>query len=140
MNGFRLVLQDSTHSETIDGVTSFVGEDSSGSFGILAGHARLMTALVIGLARFQVSTGNWRYIALPGGILYFHNNLLTLSTRHYLVDDDYNRISLALQEQLLVEEEQLHAMKQSLQRMEEEVLKRLWELGSKKGSLNHAPV
>jgi len=128
---FTLRLQDATRAEVIAGVTSFVGEDASGSFGILAGHARTLGVLIIGLARFRVGRGAWRYLALPGAVLYFHDNVLTLSTRRYLLDNDYMRISQALQEQLLVEEEKLHATRQSLQQMEEAVLKRLWELGRK---------
>ena len=62
-------------------------------------------------------------------MLYFNNNVLTVSTRHYLLDDDYMRISDALQKELLAEEEKLHAIKESLHHMEEEVLKRLWEMG-----------
>jgi len=129
MKTFLLQLQDATRSETVAGVTSFVGEDASGSFGILAGHARMMTLLVIGLARFRIGAGDWKYLALPGAALYFHADVLTLSTRHYLLDDDYLRISQALQQQLLDEEQLLHATKQSLHRMEEEVLRRLWEMG-----------
>ena len=98
--------------EEITGVSSFVGEDSTGSFGILAGHARMMTSLIIGLARFRVGEDNWKYLALPGAVLYFHDNVLTLSTRRYLVDDDYMRISQALEQQLVAEEEQLHTMKE----------------------------
>jgi F-type H+-transporting ATPase subunit epsilon len=45
-----------------------------------------------------------------------------------LLDDDYEKISTALQEQLLAEEEILKSMKDSLHSMEEEVLKRMWEL------------
>ncbi len=121
-------LQDATHSEKITGVTSFVGVDASGSFGILAGHARLMTLLVIGLARFRIGEGAWQYLALAGAVLYFHDSELTLSTRRYLLDDDYMHISKALQQQLLAEEEELYAMKESLHHMEEEVLKRLWQM------------
>jgi F-type H+-transporting ATPase subunit epsilon len=131
MNTFTLKLQDATRSKEIAGVTSFVGEDSSGSFGILAGHTRMMTSLLIGLARFRVDEEAWQYLALPGAVLYFNDNVLTISTRHFLVDDDYMRISHALQEELLTEEEQLHTMKQSLHRMEEEILNRLWEMGRK---------
>jgi F-type H+-transporting ATPase subunit epsilon len=131
VKAFTLWLQDATRSEEIAGVTSFVGNDASGSFGILAGHARMMTSLVIGLARFRIGEGAWQYLALPGAVLYFHGEVLTLSTRHYLLDDDYMRISQALQRQLLAEEEKLHAMKESLHHMEEEVLKRLWEMGRK---------
>lgn len=131
MKAFTLRLQDATRSEEIAGVTSFVGEDASGSFGILARHARMITTLVIGLARFRLGEDAWRYLALPGAVLYFHDNVLILSTRRYLLDDDYMRISQALQEQLLVEEEKLHTIKDSLHHMEEEVLKRLWEMGRK---------
>jgi len=129
MMSFTLRLQDATHAQDITGVTSFVGEDSSGSFGIMAGHARLMTSLILGLARFRTGAGAWQYLALPRALLYFKDNVLTLSTRRYLQDDDYMRISAALQRQLLAEEEKLHTMKESLHRMEEEVLKRLWEMG-----------
>ena len=131
MKSFSLRLQDATRSEEIAGVTSFIGEDASGSFGILAGHSRMLTALLIGLARFRVGEGAWQYLAVPGAVLYFQNNVLTLSTRRYLLDADYMRISLALQQQLLGEEEQLHTMKTSLHRMEEAMLKRLWEMGRK---------
>jgi F-type H+-transporting ATPase subunit epsilon len=126
---FTLRLQDATRAEEIAGVTSFVGEDDSGSFGILAGHTRMLTALIIGLARFRVGTAAWRYLAVPGAVLYFQDNVLTLSTRRYLLDDDYMRISESLQQQLLTEEEQFHTMKASLHRMEEAMLQRLWEMG-----------
>jgi F-type H+-transporting ATPase subunit epsilon len=129
MKTFTLLLQDATQSEEITGVTSFVGEDASGSFGILAGHGRMMTSLIIGLARFRIGEQSWRYLALPGAVLYFQNNELTISTRRYLLDDDHTRISQALQEQLLAEEDALRAMKHSLHQMEEEALKRLWEIG-----------
>jgi F-type H+-transporting ATPase subunit epsilon len=131
VRSFTLRLQDASRTEKISGVTSFVGEDGSGSFGILAGHARTMTSLVIGLARFRIGDGAWRYLAVPRALLYFNGDTLTLSTRRYLQDDDYSRISDALQRQLLAEEEELHTLKQSLHRMEEEVLRRLWELGRK---------
>ncbi len=131
MNTFTLLLQDTRRSERIEEVSSFVGEDDSGSFGICANHARMMTALVTGLARFRAAAGDWQYLAMPGAVLYFRDNVLTLSTRHYLRDDDYTRISTALQEQLLAEEEQLRSTRESLRRMEESLLRRLWEIGRK---------
>ena len=85
--------------------------------------------LTTGLARFRKGEDAWNYLAVPGAVLYFHNDILTLSTRRYLLDDDYTRISTALQQQLLAEEDKLRSMKESLHHMEEEVLKRLWEMG-----------
>ena len=80
MKTFELILQDATQTDKIEGVSSFVGEDVSGSFGILAGHARMMTSLIIGLARFRQGDRSWQYLALPGGLLYFAENILTVST------------------------------------------------------------
>lgn len=129
MSTFTLRLQDATRSQDIQGVSSFVGEDASGGFGILAGHARTMTSLAIGLARFRVGENDWTYLAVPGAILYFNNNVLTLNTRRYFIDDNYMRISQTLEQELLAEEQELYSMKKSLHRMEQEVLKRLWEMG-----------
>jgi F-type H+-transporting ATPase subunit epsilon len=129
VTAFTLTLLDATHSQRIDGVTSFVGEDASGSFGILPGHARMMTVLVFGLARFRTAADDWHYLALPGALLYFSDNALSLGTRRFLLDDDYGRISAALHEQLLAEERALHEIRNSLQRMEEQLLKRLWRMG-----------
>lgn len=128
MNTFVLNLQDATRYERIEGVSSFVGEDASGSFGILAQHGRFMTSLVFGLARFRVGKDAWQFLAVPGAVLYFVDNELYLCTRRYLRDENYERISAALEAQLLAEEEQLHGIKESLRRMEEEMLRRLWEM------------
>jgi F-type H+-transporting ATPase subunit epsilon len=128
MNTFALNLHAATGGERFPKVHSFVGEDASGSFGIQAGHARFMTSLVFGLARFTGPDGNWRFLAMPGGLLYFKGNELTISTRRYLLDTDYTRISTALSEQLLAEEDTLHGIKESLRRMEEEMFRRLWEM------------
>jgi F-type H+-transporting ATPase subunit epsilon len=129
VNSFSLRLNDSTRVESISDVELFVGEDRTGSFGILAGHARFMTSLSFGLARLRIRHRGWRYLALPGALLYFRNNELTLCTRHYLIDEDFTRISAGLTEQLRAEEDQLMAVKLSLRRMEEETLRRLWRLG-----------
>ena len=66
MNGFMLHLQSATQYERIDDATSFVGQDASGSFGLLAGHARFMTVLGFGLTRFRVAEQDWEFLALPG--------------------------------------------------------------------------
>ena len=126
---FTLCLLDTVHATERDDVVSFVGEDASGSFGLLADHERFATCLVFGLSRFRTEDGAWLYIAMPGGVLYFANNRLTISGRHYIVDRDYERISDVLHTQLLAEETQLQSLKKSLHSMESELFKRLWEAG-----------
>ncbi|SEG07252.1 F0F1 ATP synthase subunit epsilon [Marinobacterium lutimaris] len=129
VNSYRLELLSATEKREIPGLISFVGEDASGSFGIQAGHTRLMTPLVFGLARFRCTDDDWQYLAMPGAMLYFADNRLRICTRHFLLDRDYQRISTLLREQLLAEEEQLITVKRSLHRMEQQLLRRLWELG-----------
>jgi F-type H+-transporting ATPase subunit epsilon len=128
---FTLTLFDATRSMSMEGVCSFVGEDATGNFGIMGGHARFITLLVTGLAKFRVGRENWQYLALPGGVLYFCNDILTISTRRFLLDDDYSHIRELMQQQLLKEDKSLSSLKKSLHRMEKELLRQLWELQRK---------
>ena len=128
MNSFVLHLQSATQYERIENVESFVGQDSSGSFGILAGHARSMTSLVFGLARFRTGDQVWRYLALPGALLYLIDNQLYINTRRYHYDSDYKRISSVLRDEMLAEEEKLQGVKESLQQLEQAMLKRMWSM------------
>lgn len=128
MNTFTLNLHSARQSECIEDVESFVGEDASGSFGLRARHERFMTVLVFGLARYRCRNQPWQYLALPGALVYFVDNRLFINTRRYIRDTDYNRISLALTEQLLKEEEVLGGLKQNLRRLEEAMLKHLLDI------------
>ena len=128
MNSFTMHLESTTQYEQVEHVSSFVAEDESGRFGLLAGHERMMTLLTFGLARFRVFDQDWEYLALPGALAYFVDGQLHLSTRHYLRGKDYEGISAALQQDLLAEEDNLQVIKQSMRRLEEEMFKRLWEL------------
>jgi len=129
MNSFTLILQDTVRTKVVKDVTRFVGEDVSGSFGILANHQRIMTSLVVGMARFCIANDSWKYLVLPGGLLYFYDNNLFLSTRRFFLDDDYEKINALLHQQLMAEEDKLRSMKKSLYRLEEEAFKRLWKVG-----------
>jgi len=128
MRVFTLHLQSATQYERFDDAVSFVGEDASGSFGLLARHARFMTELSFGLARFRTGHGSWEYLALPGGLVYFTGNELYLSTRRYLRGQEYERLQAVLEMQFAAEEGELRVMKHSLQHLEREMLKRLVEL------------
>jgi F-type H+-transporting ATPase subunit epsilon len=128
VTGFTLLLQSAGQHERIEGVTSFVGEDDTGSFGILPGHARMIAVLTYGLARFRAGPEPWVYVALPGGVLYFVRNELRISTRRYFKDSDYRRISGGLLDRLLGEEEEIRATRESVYRLEQEMFRRLREM------------
>lgn len=125
---FTLHLQSAALYECIEGVSSFVGQDASGSFGILPGRARFITVLDYGLARFRLPEGNWHYLACPGAVLSFADDQLFLNTRRYLRDDHYERVSELLTGQLTEEEAELKSVKDNLQRLEQELFRRLHQL------------
>lgn len=136
MNSFVMNLFDAANHQTIENVSSFVGMDATGSFGIQANHGRFMTTMAFGLARFRGHGDEWQYLALPGGVLYFNNNVLTLSTRHFLIDNDLERISALLDRQLIAEEENLRTTRLSLYRMEQAIIKQMVSLQRKPGWLS----
>jgi F-type H+-transporting ATPase subunit epsilon len=135
MNTFVMNLFDATQEQRIHEVSSFVGEDATGYFGLQAYHARFMTILIFGLAKFKTASAEWQYLALPGAVLYFNRNELNISTRHFLIDSDLERISQSLREQLVTEELALQSTRDSLKRMEQAMLQRLWKLNRKPGWL-----
>ena len=87
-----------------------------------------MTVLDYGLARFRLAEGGWQYLACPGAVLSFADNQLFLNTRRYLRDDDYERVASLLTGQLAAEELALKAVKDNLQRLEQELFRRLHQL------------
>jgi len=129
MSSFTIQLLAADRSENIDGVTSFVGEDGSGGFGLLPGHERFMTVLGFGLARVRHTDGAWEYLGIPGGLLYFIDNECHISTRRYLRDRDVTRVAQALTRELLAEEQALSETRRKLHRLEAEMLKQLAQLG-----------
>ena len=126
VSGFVLHLHSATQSERFEGVVSFVGEEASGAFGILPGHERMVASLVFGLARFRVADEPWQYLALPGAVLHFADNELFVAARRFLRDQDYQRIGTALRQDLAAEETKLAEMRDSVRKLEAEMLRRLW--------------
>lgn len=49
-------------------VASLRGEDASGDFGILPGHADFVTVIDAGVLRWRGLSGPWRYCAVRGGV------------------------------------------------------------------------
>ncbi len=128
MNTFTVTLESALQCEQLDGVSGFVGEDASGSFGLMAGHTRFVTTLVFGLARLHYLDGRVDYLAFPGAVAYFAENQLTLTSRRYLRGEDYLQISDQLREELVQEERALAEIKHSLVEMERSMLLRLWRM------------
>ncbi|HUL41573.1 MAG TPA: hypothetical protein VLV32_06690 [Burkholderiales bacterium] len=128
MTAFVLTLHSATQRERIAGVSRFVGEDASGQFCLLAHHARMVTVLICGVARYCLSDGAWRYIALPGAALHFAGNELHIATRRYVQGPDFKAISCALSDQLMDEEKHLRSFRDNLTQLEQQILRKLWQM------------
>jgi F-type H+-transporting ATPase subunit epsilon len=128
MNTFRVQLLATDRGQSIDGVASFVGEDASGSFGLMAHHVRFMTALTFGLARLRPADGGWQYLGLPGGLLYFVDHELLISTRRYVLGSDAAAIAGTLAQEILTEEQALAQTRRKLRRLEAQMLERMAQL------------
>ena len=128
MNSFPLHLRSALQTETIEDIASFKGADASGSFGLKAGHERMMSILVFGLVRYRTIDNSQHYVALTGGLLYFCDGELYITTRRYIRGDDYRTVADAIQGVLATEEETMRDLKGSISRLEREMTRRLWRL------------
>ncbi|TFE70082.1 hypothetical protein A7Q09_04700 [Methylacidiphilum sp. Yel] len=129
MQTFELVMIDSTKELRCKNVTLFHGSDRSGQFGIMARHQTFMTSLLLGLCWFfTIDDPLPTYVALSGGILHFSRNILSIVTPHFFVDKDMQKISINLERELKIEEQQRKEMRERAKNLEKEMLKRMWEM------------
>ena len=134
MNTFTLHLRDPGNYLFEERVLSFVARDAQGSFGLLANHERMMTFLGYGLAHYRLEQGQEFHIILPGGLLYFHDNTLHLSTRRFYHHPHMDRILGEMEARLQAEEAGLVALKHNLKHLEQEMLRRMRRLNMDPGA------
>ncbi len=134
MKSFVLTLLDTRGFERFDNVTHFIGADAEGSFGILAGHIHTVLLLRYGLARFCDHAGVWRYLTLPGGVLRFAENRLTVTTVRYFLGDDRELICQQLADEMARADSEVHTARATLSEIERSLVRRLAELSGHGGS------
>jgi F-type H+-transporting ATPase subunit epsilon len=76
-----------------DDVRSLRAEDESGAFGVLPGHADLLTVLPPSVVRWTRDDGTTRYCALSGGLLTVSaGNRVAIACRRGTVGDDLAKL------------------------------------------------
>jgi F-type H+-transporting ATPase subunit epsilon len=125
MSSFRVTLLDSYGSDRFDRVTQFIGADASGAFGILGGHEPMVAALRYGLARFQDDAGTWRYVAMPGGILRFRKNELSIAAVRYFLGDEPGALVERLAAEMAQDDSELSTARQTLAKIDRSLVQRL---------------
>jgi len=128
MSAFVLHILSPESEQRVDGIEAFVGEDASGQFALRARHERFLSVLEPGLVRLRRVDGGTEYLAQAGAVVHFTGNELTLSCRDYLRGEDADAVSQALEQRMSGEEQALQAAHQQLERLEHEMLRRLWRM------------
>lgn len=127
---YEIVINGATQTYQQSGVTSFVGHDLTGSFGILASREPLLTCLRPGMARFCAGD-QWHYIAQPGAVLIFANNQLRLSTSQFVVSDEPGSLVPFITKEWLAAETDAGHTKRSVAQVEQALARKLWDLTRK---------
>lgn len=140
MSSFTLQLASATQQRRLEGVSSFIARDASGRFGLMAGHAPMSTVLSYGLARLRLTNSTpsplsppntddgWLYLALPGGVLRFADNMLSIATRTYVVGTEVDAVSQTLERELQRDVAQQKELRRTLLQLEQTLMKSLWQL------------
>jgi F-type H+-transporting ATPase subunit epsilon len=128
MRTFPLTLLDGRGVQRFDTLVAFMAADASGSFGVLAGHAAMVAVLRFGLARFVDDARTTRYLALPGGVLRFADNRLTLVTVRYFLGEDRSTIVEQLATAMARRDSDIRAARATLNEIEHSLLRGLIRL------------
>jgi F-type H+-transporting ATPase subunit epsilon len=76
-----------------DDVVHLRGEDETGAFGILPGHADFLTALALSVVSWRKAEGAEHYLAVHEGTLEVRGgNSITIATREAVAGDDLHRL------------------------------------------------
>ena len=85
----RLLITSPTAVVIDQDVVAVRAEDESGSFGILTGHADLLTALNISIVSWHGADGRAHFCAVRRGVLSVaRGNEVAIATREAIVNDD----------------------------------------------------
>lgn len=126
MRTFAIELSSEQSTERIEEAVSFTGRDETGSFGILGAHEPFATILSWGLCSFRTTASPaHRYLAVPGGVLLFSQDVLRICARRIVRGGDPEQIVKHLTDETRVEEEQTRELHELLKDLDRELLRRL---------------
>ncbi len=128
MNSFLLSIIDIEQQLQQDDITSFVASDDSGSFGILANHAPMVTCLRPGIARYRRQQGAWLYIAQAGAVLTFRSNHLHIATPQFLHSEDHSQLVAQMDAAWHAAAQELQQDRQHVVALEQSLARKLWQL------------
>nr|WP_321466432.1 hypothetical protein [uncultured Desulfobulbus sp.] len=128
MNTFHCILQDFSRQWDSERALSFIAQDPGGSFGLQARHETFVTCLQPGLARVRIEDEGWWYIAQPGAVVVFRDNVLRLSTSQFIHSRDRDQLIAQMEQVWQAADQGLRTTKTSYLQMEQALTRKLWEM------------
>ncbi len=109
-----------------DDVVSLRAEDASGSFGVLPGHADLLTVLDIGVASWRHADGRLGHCAVRGGVLRVAGGqTVEIATREAILGDDLEQLESTVVARLREREEAERSAHSREQQLELQALRQI---------------
>lgn len=88
-----VITTPTTVAARMAGVVHVRAEDASGAFGVLAGHADLLTALAVSVVSWRCADGREGHCAVRGGVLTVSDGRhVAVATREAVVGDDLHAL------------------------------------------------
>ena len=111
-----------------DDVRHVRAEDATGAFGILPGHADLLSVLAVSVIAWRRRDGDESYIAVRGGVLRVRDGrLVEVVTREAVEGDDLRRLETEVIARFLREAEEAAAERAGETKMQLAVIRSLYE-------------
>jgi F-type H+-transporting ATPase subunit epsilon len=125
----RLLITDPTtiiadHAD----VASVRAEDESGGFGILAGHADLLTVLTVSVVSWRHTNGKAGYCAVRRGVLRVHGGKeIAIATREAQRGDDLDALEASVLSRFRAEAEAERSGRTAAVRLQTQAIRRIVE-------------
>jgi F-type H+-transporting ATPase subunit epsilon len=109
-------------------VASLRAEDESGSFGILTGHADLLTVLAVSVVSWRHMDGKAGYCAVRRGVLSVHGGKeVAIATREAQRGDDLDKLEASVLSRFRAEEEAERSGRTTAMRLQTQAIRRIVE-------------
>jgi len=109
-----------------DDVISLRAEDASGSFGILPGHADLLTVLDVGVATWRTAKGEEKHCAIRRGVLRVAGgDTIEVAAREAIVDNDLEHLESTVLTEFRARDEAERTTRTESRRLELQALREI---------------
>lgn len=110
------------------GIASLRGEDASGGFGILPGHADYVTVIDAGVLRWRGPLGPWRYCVVRGGVFTVSaGREVHVACRDAVIGDDLAKLQAQVAESRGAREEASRRTRTQSARLHARAIRRLMQ-------------